>query len=113
MNAAADLEIQNAAMQMQAGFAQQVQQQQQLQAPQQPQLGPGGENEESASQRRIAEASPFAPSRTGAERKQAQSIAARGSRFDPSRGAPSPNELDPGGFTKEGATGADRGGGQI
>ena len=113
MNATADLEIQGAAMQMQAGFAQQAQQQQQLQAPQQPQLGPGGENEESASQRRIAEASPFAPSRTGAERKQAQSIAARGPRFDPSRGGLSPNEVNPEGFTKEGATGVDRGGGQI
>ena len=69
----------------------------------------GGQNPESDSQARLADEG-FAKSRTGAERKTAQSLAARGPGFDPSRQGPSPNEVDPGGFTKEGSTGIDRSG---
>ena len=99
MNAAADLEIQSAAMQMQAGFAQQAQQQLQL--------GPGGENEESESQARLAqEGQRTTPTTT-------QSVTVQGSGFNPNRGGLSSNVANPQGFTKEGATGEDREGGTI
>ena len=81
--------------------------------PEQPPAEPGGANEESASQSRTAATNPFAPSRTGAERKEAQSLAARGPKYNPAAGGSSPNVVNPEGFTKEGSTGGDRGGGTI
>ena len=57
---------------------------------------------------------PMQRSRTGEERKQAQSQAVQGRPgFDPSRGGQSPNEVDPEGFTRENITGRDKGGGAI
>ncbi len=109
MNAEADLKIQEKSMQLQAKFQQQAMAQQaQLQAG----LQGGGQNQESNSQARLAEDS-LAPTRTGPGRKLAQSIAARGPGFDPSRRGSSPNEVDPEGFTREGATGVDRSGEAI
>jgi hypothetical protein len=107
MDAELDLQIQAQQMQLEAGMQQQM-----MAAQQQPQQ-PSGMNAESESQARMAIASPFAPSRTGAERKLAQSLATRGPGFDPSAGGLSPNEVNPEGFTKEGSTGVDRGGGTI
>ncbi|MCK5851271.1 MAG: hypothetical protein KAH23_10175, partial [Kiritimatiellae bacterium] len=103
MNAEADLEIQAKQMQLQMGIQQAVQAQQQAQ-----QQG-GGENPESMSQARMANEG-MNPTRTGAPRREAQSIAAKGQGFNPARQGPSPNEANPGGFTKEGMTGVDRSG---
>ena len=102
-DAALELEIARGMMQLQAGIEQQ----------QQPPPEQGGANEEAEAQARLAGASPFAPSRTGAEREEAQSLAARGPGFDPSVAGESANLVNPEGFTKEGSTGVDRGGGTI
>ena len=72
----------------------------------------GGMNEESMSQARMAN-NGFSPRRTGAPRRKAQSMAARGLGFDTRRGGLSPNVVNPAGFTREGATGVDRRGGTI
>jgi len=106
MNAAADLEIQAQQMQMQMGA------QQAMQAQQQPPQQPGGPNAESQSQARMAN-NGFAPTRTGAPRREAQSIAARGQGFNPNRRGLSPNEANPEGFTRESITGVDKGGETI
>jgi len=68
----------------------------------------GGENEASLSNARLAQ-NGLAPTRTGAGRKLAQSIAARGPGFRPDRGGLSPNVANPEGFTREGSRGVDRG----
>ena len=106
MNAEADLAIQAKQMQLQMGAEQAMQQQQQP-----PQQG-GGPNPESASQARLAGDS-FAPNRTGAPRREAQSIAAGGQGFNPNRGGSSPNQANPEGFTRESITGEDSGGEPI
>ena len=105
MNADADLEIQAKQMQLQIGL------QQALQAQQQPQQQPGA-NPESASQARMAN-NGFSPTRTGAPRREAQSIAARGQGFNPNRRGLSPNVANPEGFTRESITGVDKGGETI
>lgn len=104
MNAEADLEIQAMQMQMQMGMQQQVQQQQ---IAQQQQMQGGGMNEESMSQLRMAQGG-MPDGRTGAPRREAQSLAARGPMYNPARGGLSPNTANPGGFTKEAMTGVDR-----
>ncbi len=94
-NAEADLEIQKAQLVVQMQ-AQQAQQQQQ-QAPQQ-----GGQNPESVSQARLA---------GGGQRRPPSVAQGRGGQgFNPNRGGISPNEADPEGLTREGATGVDSGG---
>lgn len=100
MNADADLEIEAKRMQLQMGMQQQMEQAQQQQQ--------GGLNAESESQARMAQGG-FSPHRTGAPRREAQSIAARGPGYNPARGGLSPNEANPD-FTKEGMTGVDRSG---
>ena len=77
------------------------------QAQQQQLLGPGGENEESESQAGLAqEGQRTTPTTT-------QSAAIQGPGFNPNQGGLSPNVADPQGFTREGATGVDRGEGVI
>jgi len=71
----------------------------------------GGMNPESESQARMANGG-MPPTRTGAPRREAQSIAA-GQGFNPAAGGMSPNMIDPRGFTKEGMTGVDRKGNVI
>ena len=95
MNAESDLRIQAQAMQLQAGF------QQQLQAGQSTQQG-GGPNAESVSQARLAQGGQRTPQTV------TQSGAARGRGFDTTQGGLSPNVANPDGLTREGATGVDR-----
>ena len=97
MNAESELKIQAKQMEMQIGAQQAVQQQAEQ---------GGGPNQESASQARMAQDG-RAPTRTGAPRREAQSIAARGPGFDPSRGGVSPNEANPD-FRREAMTGVDK-----
>ncbi len=94
LNAESDLKIQAKQMQLQMGLEQAMQAQAQAQQ--------GGPNPESVSQARLAqEGQRTVPTTT-------QSLAARGQRVNPNRGGASPNEINPQGFTKEGATGIDR-----
>ena len=100
MNAESDLKIQAKQMQLEMGMQQQLIAQQQ--AAQQ-----GGQNAESESQARLAQSGQRTPP------SSAQTVAARGQRVNPNRGGLSPNEINPEGFTREGATGVDREGGAI
>ena len=118
IQAQTDLQIQAVQMQMQAQMqqmqqARQMQMQAQMQQAQQmqPRQG-GGPNEESMSQQRMANGG-MSSTRTGAPRREAQSMAAKGGGFNPARGGISPNQMNPRGFTKEGATGLDRRGNAI
>ncbi len=99
MNAESDLKIQAQQMQLQMGMQQQLLAQQQAQ--QQPPQQGGGSNLESARQARLAQGGQRTPP------SSAQSLAARGQRVNPNRGGLSPNEINPEGFTREGATGID------
>ena len=101
MNAQTDIEI----AQMQADFQASIQ-------PPVPPEDMGGMNPESESQARLA-GNGFAPTRTGAPRREAQSLAAEGQGFNPAMMGTTANELNPGGFTMEGATGVDRSGEPI
>lgn len=99
MNAESDLKIQAKQMELQVGMQQALQAQAQQQQ--------GGENAESLSQARLAQdGQRTTPTTT-------QSLAARGPGFNPNRRGLSPNEVNPQGFTKEGATGIDREGETI
>ncbi len=100
INAESDLKIQAKQMQLEMGMQQQLIAQQQ--AAQQ-----GGQNAESESQARLAGGGQRTPP------SSAQTVAARGQRVNPSRGGLSPNEINPEGFTREGATGVDREGEAI
>ena len=81
--------------------------QQQLQVQQQPPQQGGGPNAESESQARLAQDG----QRT--LQSSAQPGIATGRGFNTNRGGSSPNEVNPEGFTKEGATGIDRKGETI
>ena len=96
-----DAMVQNVLKQIMAQGDMQIQQQMQ-----------GGMNPESESQARMANGG-MPPTRTGAPRREAQSLAARGPGFNPAAGGISPNAVNPRGFTKEGMTGVDRRGNAI
>ena len=99
MNADADLAIQAKQMDMQMKAQQAMQQQQQP-----PQQG-GGANAESESQARLANNGQRDP------RSVAQAPGGQG--FNTARGGSSPNQADPEGLTREGATGLDSSGEMI
>ena len=78
----------------------------------QPPQQKGGMNEESMSQARMANGG-MPPTRTGAPRREAQSIAAQGQGFNPAAGGLSPNQADPTGFLREALSGVDQRGNVI
>jgi len=104
-NAEADLQIQKKQMELEAGIQQQMQAQQAMQQQQQPPQQGGGANAESESQARLANNGQRDP------RSVAQAPGGQG--FNTARGGSSPNQADPEGLTREGATGLDSSGEMI